>query len=168
MVHNSGLCKGNEDLKPISITVGCTHCCLAAKVYLRLRPYITRLCQLLQPSSVDVGTPNINFTQVCTGVAMLQSMPLILPWPNYTATKFYQNLMSKMSSTASAETVLQAAQTPPPQKSISYYGTPFLQIHTFSTESSALTQPLMCDKETPSASSFYPCYPSWSYIQGQI
>ena len=47
-----GLCQSNRDLRPI--TVGCTYQCLAAKVC--LRPYISRICQLLLPSQVGEGT----------------------------------------------------------------------------------------------------------------
>jgi len=45
--------KNNGDLRPIA--VGCTYRHLVAKVC--LRPYISRLCKLLQPSQLGVGTP---------------------------------------------------------------------------------------------------------------
>jgi len=48
-----GLRKNNGDLRPIA--VGCTYRRLAAKVC--LRPYISRLCELFQPSQLGVGTP---------------------------------------------------------------------------------------------------------------
>jgi len=44
---------GLGDLRPIA--VGCTYRRLVAKVC--LRPYISRLCELLQPSQLGVGTP---------------------------------------------------------------------------------------------------------------
>jgi len=48
-----GLRKNNGDLRPI--TVGCTYRRLVAKVC--LRPYISRLRELLQPYQLGVGTP---------------------------------------------------------------------------------------------------------------
>jgi len=48
-----GLRKNNGDLRPIA--VGCTYQCLVAKVY--LRPYISRVRELLQPPSLRGGTP---------------------------------------------------------------------------------------------------------------
>jgi len=48
-----GLCKSNGDLRPIA--VGCTYRLLITKVCLRL--FIPRLCNLLLPSQVGVGTP---------------------------------------------------------------------------------------------------------------
>jgi len=48
-----GLRKNNGDLRPI--TVGCTYRRLVAKVC--LRPYMSRLCDLFQPSQLGVGTP---------------------------------------------------------------------------------------------------------------
>ena len=50
-----GLRKNNGDLRPIA--VGCTYRHLVAKVC--LRPYISRLCELLQPSQLGVGTPGL-------------------------------------------------------------------------------------------------------------
>jgi len=71
-----GLRKNNGDLRPIA--VGCTYRRLVAKVC--LRPYISRLHELLQPSQVGVGTP---------GAVKPLSMPHAFSWHKRKVKKFY-------------------------------------------------------------------------------
>jgi len=133
-----GLCKSNGDLRPIA--VGCTYRRLVAKVC--LRPFIPRLCNLLLPSQVGVGTP---------WCVKLQSTPPVTSWTNPTMTKFSLNLMLKMPSTAYAETPFFKKLKKTSQKSIPSYGTVILQKHPFFTETSVWIWTLMCNKVTPSA-----------------
>jgi len=136
-----GLRKNNGDLRPIA--VGCTYRHLVAKVC--LRPCISRLRELLQSSQLGVGTPRgceaaVHVTR--SFIAQMQGEKVLL---KLDAKNAFNSIRR--------DTVLQAAQHTS-QKSILSFGTVILQKHLSFMETSALTQPLGCNKGTLSARLF--------------
>jgi len=90
-----GLRKNNGDLRPIA--VGCTYRRLVAKVC--LRPYISKLCELLQPSQLGVGTPRgceaavlatRSFIAQTQGEKVLLKLDVKMPSTAFAETKFFK------------------------------------------------------------------------------
>ena len=148
-----GLRKNNGDLSPIA--VGCTYWCLVAKVC--LRPYISRLRELLQPSQLGVGTPRGYEAAVhATRSFMVQIQ----------GEKVFLKLDVKNAfNSIRRDTVLQAAQTHLPE----IY--PFIW-DCYSSKTSLFHGEFCLDSATgvqqgDPLGSFCPCH-SRSYIRGQI
>jgi len=98
-----GLHKNNGDLRPIA--VGCTYRHLVAKVC--LRPYISRLRELLQPSTVGVGIPRGSEAAVHATrsfMAQIQGVKVLLKLD-----------VKNAFNSIRRDTVLQAAQTHLPE-----------------------------------------------------
>ena len=90
-----GLRKNNGDLRLIA--VGCTYRRLVAKVC--LRPYISRLHELLQPSQLGVGTPRgceaavlatRSFIAQTQGEKVLLKLDVKMPSTAFAETKFFK------------------------------------------------------------------------------
>jgi len=134
-----GLRKNNEDLRPIA--VGCTYRRLVAKVC--LRPFISRQRELLQPSQLGIGTP-----RGCEAAVHATRSFMVQTQGEKVLLKLeVKNAFTRHSSSSSPNTL--------PRNLSFHLGLLFFKNISF-MESSALTQPLGCNKGILSAWLFLP------------